>query len=54
MTRNFTRLGFAALLVLLVASASGCAATAVHPWDRDLMADKRMRLGALPLEPGRG
>jgi len=33
------------LLLLLVAAAAlsaGCAATALHPWDRDLLAQKQM------------
>ncbi len=34
----------------LAAASSGCAAMSVKPWDRDLMADKRMRFSALPLE----
>lgn len=39
---------FAALA--LAASLTSCAAMSVKPWDRDLMADKRMRFAALPLE----
>lgn len=30
--------------------ASGCAATAVKPWDRDLLAQPKMRFNPLPLE----
>lgn len=42
---------FALFAVLaLAASLEGCAAMSVKPWDRDLMADKRMRFAALPLE----
>jgi hypothetical protein len=38
------------LLFVLGALASGCAATAVKPWDRDLLAEKKMRFIPLPLE----
>jgi Domain of unknown function (DUF4266) len=31
-------------LALLTFALSGCAAMVVHPWDRDLLADKRMKL----------
>ena len=44
------RLAAAALLALLAALASGCAATAMKPWDRDLMAQPAMRLVPSPLE----
>ena len=37
-------------LALALLSSAGCAATAVKPWDRDLLAEKRMRLVPLPLE----
>lgn len=43
------RLLWLALASLALAS-TGCAAMAVKPWDRDLMADKRMRFAALPME----
>ena len=39
----------AALLLALAGLASGCAATAVRPWDRDLLAQKRMRLQPPPM-----
>jgi hypothetical protein len=39
-----------AALLALAALCSGCAATAVKPWDRDLLAEKKMRYGALPIE----
>jgi hypothetical protein len=39
----------AALLLTLAALASGCAATAVRPWDRDLLAQKQMRLAPPPM-----
>ncbi len=38
-------LSFAAL-----AATGGCAATAVKPWDRDLLAEKKMRFIPLPME----
>jgi hypothetical protein len=31
-------------LLALAALASGCAATAMKPWDRDLLAQKKLRL----------
>jgi hypothetical protein len=34
----------------LIALCSGCAAAPVKPWDRDLLAEKKMRYIALPLE----
>ncbi|HEY6865680.1 MAG TPA: DUF4266 domain-containing protein [Candidatus Eisenbacteria bacterium] len=39
-----------AVLAALAALAGGCAATAVKPWDRDLMAQKKMSFNPLPLE----
>jgi hypothetical protein len=43
--RSLARWLFAcAALALLAALLGGCAATVVHPWDRDLLADKRMKL----------
>lgn len=39
-----TRHLVAALLFATVALASGCAATAMKPWDRDLLAQKKLRL----------
>jgi hypothetical protein len=39
----------AALLLALAALTSGCAATAVRPWDRDLLAQKKMRLNPSPM-----
>ncbi|MFN8588616.1 MAG: DUF4266 domain-containing protein [Candidatus Eisenbacteria bacterium] len=43
------RLVWIAALAAALAS-TGCAAMSVKPWDRDLMADKRMRFAALPME----
>ena len=40
----------AALLLAIAALASGCAASAVKPWDRDLLAQKKMRFIPLPME----
>ena len=40
----------AAALAALATLASGCAATAVQPWDRDIMARKQMSFNPLPLE----
>jgi hypothetical protein len=39
-----------ALLIALASLASGCAATIVHPWDRDLLAQPQMRFIPLPHE----
>jgi hypothetical protein len=45
----FVRAGLVGIgLLLMLAAASGCAT--VHPWDRDLMAQSRMRAAPLPLE----
>ena len=49
MTRSPGQLLHAALLVLLAGLASGCAATAVRPWDRDLLAEKKMRFIPSPM-----
>jgi hypothetical protein len=38
-----------ALLLALAGLAGGCAATAVRPWDRDLLAKKQMRLTPSPM-----
>lgn len=47
---TFRRTLAAALLAALAALSAGCAAMTVHPWDRDLLAQKAMKLGPLPLE----
>ena len=44
------RIRTAALVLLLGTMCSGCAATAVKPWDRDLLAKKQMRFVPLPME----
>jgi hypothetical protein len=52
--RPFTR-GLARLLVrasslaALAALTAGCAATSVKPWDRDLLAQKKMQLVPHPM-----
>lgn len=43
------RLVLLALAALAIASTSGCAATAVHPWDRDLLADPKMKFRPSPM-----
>ena len=50
MTRRAFGAARAALLAVLFGLLSGCAAMSVHPWDRDLLADKRMSLSPLPME----
>jgi hypothetical protein len=49
MTRPPGRLLQAAALLLVSALASGCAATAVKPWDRDLLAQQKMRFIPSPM-----
>ena len=46
------RLPYLVALALAVAALalSGCSAMAVHPWDRDLMSEKKMRFAPLPIE----
>ena len=39
-----------ALLLLLSGLIQGCATMAVHPWDRDLMAEPKMRYEPVPME----
>ena len=38
-----------AIFLMLAGLASGCAAIAVRPWDRDLLAQKQMRLTPAPM-----
>jgi hypothetical protein len=38
-----------ACLLALAGLCSGCAAMAVQPWDRDLLAEKKMRINPAPL-----
>ena len=44
------RIRSAAFVLVLGLACSGCAATAVKPWDRDLLARKQMRFIPLPME----
>lgn len=39
-TRRFVRFAF---LLALLGTIAGCAAMSVRPWDRDLLAEKKMR-----------
>ena len=50
MTGSLNRWCALAALVAAVAVSSGCAATAVKPWDRDLLAQKKMRFNPSPRE----
>jgi len=43
------RLGLV-LLLLAALAGGGCAAMSVQPWDRDLLAQKKMRFVPLPME----
>lgn len=38
------------LLAVIVGSTSGCAAMSVKPWDRDLLAQKKMQFNPSPRE----
>ena len=38
------------LLLALAAAAGGCGAATVRPWDRDLLAEKKMSFVPSPLE----
>ena len=49
MTRPAVRLGQVVFLVLVLGLAGGCAATSVRPWDRDLLAEKKMRYIPSPM-----
>lgn len=49
MTRPPRGLLQVALLLALAGLASGCAATVVRPWDRDLLAQQKMRLTPSPM-----
>ena len=40
---------FIAVLVVLVASGWGCASMKVEPWDRDLLAEKKMSFNPTPM-----
>jgi hypothetical protein len=49
MTHRAKWLLHAALLAILWGLASGCAAMAVKPWDRDLLSQKKMRFIPAPM-----
>jgi len=49
MRRTAGRLACAALLLGLLALSAGCAANAVKPWDRDLLAEPQMRYAPNPM-----
>lgn len=51
MTRAIRWMAALALLGALAAAACGCAAT-VKPWDRDLLAQKKMSYAPIPIERG--
>jgi hypothetical protein len=48
MTRPRPRLVQAMLLLALAGLTGGCAATAMRPWDRDLLAEKKMSFTPSP------
>jgi Domain of unknown function (DUF4266) len=48
--KRSTRIGVASLLLACLALSGGCAATTVKPWDRDLLAQPKMRLVPHPME----
>jgi len=50
MTPEHRRWLLVSLVAVLASVSAGCAAMAVHPWDRDLLSEKKMSLNALPLE----
>lgn len=49
MNHSTLRLSRIACLAALAALAGGCAATSVKPWDRDLLAQKKMQLVTHPM-----
>jgi hypothetical protein len=50
MTRSTRRIVHGSLLLALLATTGGCAAMSVRPWDRDLLAEKKMRYPPSKLE----
>jgi hypothetical protein len=50
MTPRMGRIAVLLLIAAWAASGSGCAAMAVHPWDRDLLSEKQMTFRPLPHE----
>ena len=49
MNHSTLRLARIAWLAAIAALAGGCAATSVKPWDRDLLAQKKMQLVTHPM-----
>jgi Domain of unknown function (DUF4266) len=49
MTPGARRLLGGVLLLTLAALAGGCATTNLHPWDRDLLAEKKMQYFPYPM-----
>jgi uncharacterized protein DUF4266 len=49
MNRSTLRVARIAWLAALAALAGGCAAASVKPWDRDLLAQKKMQLVTHPM-----
>ena len=50
MTARMMTLTRAALFLILGAAIGGCATANVRPWDRDLLAEKKMSLRPAPQE----
>jgi hypothetical protein len=50
MSARVRRLLARALLAAAAAASAGCAAMKVAPWDRDLLAEKKMSFAPAPLE----
>ena len=50
MSARARRLLALAFFAALAAGSSGCAAMKVQPWDRDLLAEKKMSFSPAPLE----
>jgi hypothetical protein len=50
MNRKLLRMCVASLVLGALALSVGCAATTVKPWDRDLLAQPKMRLIPHPME----
>lgn len=49
MSRAAMRVLLAALSIAALALLDGCAAMVVQPWDRDLLAEKKMSLNPSPM-----
>lgn len=50
MTRPIRRLLLVTAAAAVALVSGGCAAMVVHPWDRDLLADKRMSFDPHPMQ----